>query len=280
MRNWLAVLIWILAVAGGTTALALAGGEQTEPGTTESVQPETGKLEIPSIDDEVIPKGMLEDDETPEKAERPKDEHPEEEHKDTTRPEIVILHPEDGQVFERKEVVFEGETEPGARVFAGKYEADVSESGAWRIVLHLYPGDNNVKIKAIDEAGNVGFDTVLVKLYVPKEEKAETPKEQPKEEEKPKEEKPEMPKEWEFSAHQLYGECGETPPYDVFHGTGKPGTLVHVKSEFGSGVAEVGEQGGWEIKVIFEHAPVGKVFAVYVKDDFGNKKTFEFVHTD
>ena len=138
-----------------------------------------------------------------------------------------------------------------------------------------------MKFKAVDEAGNVGTDSVNVVYKAPEKPKVEKPKEEPPKEEPPKEEKPkEEPQEWEFSAKQLYGECAENPPYDVFHGTGKPGSLIFVESEYGGGVAEVGEKGGWEIKVVFEAAPVGKVFPVYVTDEFGHKKVFEFVHTE
>lgn len=78
---------------------------------------------------------------------------------------------------------------------------------------------------------------------------------------------------------QLCGECGETPPYDVFHGTGKPGSVIYVKSEFGSGSTEVREKGHWEIKVIFESSPVGEAFSVKVKDEFSNLEVFEFIRT-
>ena len=280
MRRWLGLVTLIALLAGTTTALAIGGSEPSfEVNGEEVSKPLSGEDKL-DIDFDKIPDGMLEEDDLSEVVKV--------EVEDTTTttidkvaPEIVILHPVDGQVFERKEVVFEGETEPGARVFAGDYEADVSETGAWRIVLHLYPGENNVKFKAVDEAGNVGTDSVNVVYKAPEKPKVEKPKEEPPKEEPPKEEKPkEEPQEWEFSAKQLYGECAENPPYDVFHGTGKPGSLIFVESEYGGGVAEVGEKGGWEIKVVFETAPVGKVFPVYVTDEFGHKKVFEFVHTE
>ncbi|MDX1469474.1 MAG: hypothetical protein R3258_09030 [Acidimicrobiia bacterium] len=272
MRRWFALLIGMAVIALAGTALALGGLIESEP-TAEAKTTTTLDKEQPIEANEIEPipevepaKDELPKEELP-KEELPKEELPKEEPADETPPEIVILHPEDGQVFERREVAFEGEVEPGARVFAGDYEADVSDEGAWRIVLWLEKGEHKVTIKAIDAAGNVGSDSVTV-VYHP-------PQEEPKEEE-PKEE----PAEWKFSAQQVYGSCGETPPYDVFHGTGKPGTLIYIESEFGGGVAEVGEKGGWEIKVIFESAPVGKAFAVYVTDQFGNKKVFEFVHTE
>lgn len=264
MRRWFALLIGMAMIALAGTALGLGGSEEPEPiKETQTSTTLVKEQPIEASEIEPIPELTITDDAPPEK------ELTEKEPADETPPEIVILHPENGQVFEKREVAFEGEVEPGARVFAGDYEADVSDDGAWRIVLWLEKGEHKVTLKAVDAAGNVGTDSVIVTYVEPE------PKEEPKED-NPKEE----PADWEFSAKQVYGSCSETPPYDVFHGTGKPGTLIHIESEFGGGVAEVGEKGGWEIKVIFESAPVGKVFAVYVTDEFGNKKVFEFVHTE
>ena len=284
MRRWLGLVTLIALLAGTTTALAIGGGESSidAEGETEKEVQAADQEKIDMVF-ESIPDGMLEEDDLSEVIKETVEvEETTTTTLDKTAPEIVVLHPIDGQVFERKEVVFEGETEPGARVFAGDYEADVSETGAWRIVLHLYPGENNVKFKAVDGSGNVGTDTVTVVYKVPQKPKAEEPKkEEPPKDEEPKDEEPkEEPQEWEFSAKQLFGECAENPPYDVFHGTGKPGSLIFIESEYGSGVAEVGEKGGWEVKVVFESAPAGKVFPVYVMDEFGHKKVFEFIHTE
>ncbi len=193
---------------------------------------------------------------------------------DTTPPGLVILHPVEGQVFETKEVVFEGTTEPGARVFAGSYEADVNDDGIWRIVLFLSPRGNHATLKARDAAGNISEASVSVFYEATP---VEEPKDEPQEEEQPKEE-PEAT--WEFNAYQVYGEGSESPPYDVFYGHGKPGTVIFVKSEYGSGETVVNDNGEWEIKVFFEGAPVGKGILVKVKDEFGNYQTFEFTHTD
>jgi hypothetical protein len=184
--------------------------------------------------------------------------------KDTFPPDLQILHPVNGQVFETKEVVFEGVTEPGARVFAGQYEADVNDDGGWRIVLILSPGGNHATLKAKDAAGNISQASVSVTYAVPE-------KELPKEED---------PKEWEFSAHQVYGECSESPPNDVFYGTGKPGSTIWVLSEYGSGETKVDEHGEWEIKVFFPESPIGQGILVKAKDEFGHKQSFEFTHTD
>lgn len=284
MRRWISLLISTAVIALAGTALALAGSSEDGKVDADPVAVEEKKVVEP-IEFEPIPKGMLESDDIPERKKVRDDveeepvEKPVEEPVDDTPPEIKILYPEDGQVFEKKEVVFEGRTEPGAKVFAGKYEADVNEEGDWRIVLILQKGENNVTIKAKDEAGNIGSDTVKV-IYKAPQPKPEPPKdEKPKEEPKDDKPKDEEPAEWEFSAKQLYGECGEETPYDVFWGTGKPGSLIFIESKYGGGVAEIGEHGEWEIKVIFEGAPVGEEFPVYVTDKFGHKKVFEFVHT-
>lgn len=276
MRRWLALIMGAAALALAGTALGLAGS--SEP--AEAEEPTTTTTEVKheyELDFETIPKGMLIEDDLPdEKPGVPIDDTP---------PEIVILHPEDGQVFERNEVVLEGETEPGAKVFVGDRRADVSDNGAWRIVVELHKGENFITVRAIDAAENVGSDTVTV-VYRAPEPKREEPKKDPPKKEEPKEEPPkedkpkeELPAEWEFVAKQVYGECGESPPYDVFHGTGKPGTLIYIESKYGGAIAEIGEKGHWEIKVIFETAPVGEVFPVHVADEFDNHKVFEFVHT-
>lgn len=127
---------------------------------------------------------------------------------DVTAPSLQILHPTDGQVFEAKEVVFEGLTEPGALVLAGEYEGDVRDDGSWRIVLFLSPGTNIVTFRAKDAAGNVG--EAVVKPILQIQEQIE------KHEEEQQEEKKEETPDVGFSANQVFGVCSESPPYDVF----------------------------------------------------------------
>lgn len=236
--------------------------EPTEEPSVEGPADETPKLDEP-----------IEEPKEEEPAEEPKDE----ETADTTPPEIVILHPTDGQTFETDRVAFEGEAEPGSRVFAGDWEADVAENGAWRIVLILQPGSNVATITAIDAAGNEGKDRVQVFYEVPK---ADLPAEPPKDEE-PKDEKPkEEEHAKDFTAHQLYGSCGEDVPYDVFYGTGTPGVTVSVSSDFGSGSTTINEHGEWEIKVEFPSAPRGEKFTVLVTSSDGHVEDFAFKATD
>lgn len=304
MRRWIALAAAVAALALTGTALALtesgrAGGSADVEEAAQEGVTTTTRL---AASEKPVETAVSDDDPAPE-----------EQHAismtDVLPPFVEVLHPADGQVFSSKEVVFEGVTEPGAKVFVRDRLVEGSEDGSWRIVLHLGDGKNLFTFMAKDDAGNHATDTVIV-VYrpeepeqpkeeprdQPKEEPREEPKEQPKEEprEEPKEEPREQPKEepkeeheeepkeeehpeWEFTASQLYGECSETPPFDVFHGTGEPLSVIHVVSEFGGGSTEVGEKGGWEIKVIFESAPVGQAFPVKVKDEHGNVKVFEFV---
>ncbi|MCP3974994.1 MAG: hypothetical protein GY720_10935 [bacterium] len=175
---------------------------------------------------------------------------------DTTPPRIEILHPEDGQVFHEKTITFEGKTEPGAKVTAGRYEADVNDDGVWRIKLVLSEGRNLARFTATDAAGNSAEATVTV-VYEPK-----------------KEEPPRV----EFSAHQKYGSSSANPPYDVFYGTATPGAKIWVGSEYGDASTTANSHGNWEVKVKFPEAPVKKAIRVVVESNDGGRKVFEFVN--
>ncbi|MGI9605646.1 MAG: hypothetical protein ACR2P0_05855, partial [Acidimicrobiales bacterium] len=200
-----------------------------------------------------------------EKKEAEEREKKEAEERDDVAPEIVILHPENDSDHDEAVVVFEGETEPGAIVKAGIYEADVDEHGAWRIELILSPGANQAVIKSYDAAGNVGEAAVTVHLVV--------------EEEPPAKEEKEAPEEVEFSANQKWGSCDDVVPYDIFWGTATPNTVVHIVSEFGGAEVEVGDFGHWEKKVYFENAPRGDAFLVVVEAENG-RQVFEFIATE
>lgn len=251
------VLVAGVAVAFMETAKNDAADETPqvleEPTTTSSTFHE--KEEPPAKEE---PKEEEHEKEPPAKEEEKKEEVKEEE--DTDPPDLVILHPENGQHFEKREVAFEGKTEPGARVFAGKYEADVDAEGNWRIVLKLtHDGANTATIKASDEAGNEA--TASVKAYY----------DGPKEEEKPKDE----PKEYDFSAKQKYGSCGENPPYDKWYGTGTPGTKIWIGNDWGSASTTIGKSGEWHLKVTFGDMPCGTHQVVLETDD-GDRKVYEF----
>ena len=276
MRRWLALLAGVAAIALTGTALALTGpdvidDEETATETTVKTETTTTTIEEPVKAEHFVFDDFEKDEVAWEAPERSIPIEP----RDHIPPEIAILHPEDGQIFEHNEVVFEGSSEPGSTVFVGEKRADVGDDGSWRIVLHLAAGENLVTAKSVDEYGKHATDSVTVIYQAPEPKKEEPKKEEPKEEE-PKEHQVE----WEFSAYQVYGECSENPPYDVFYGTGKPGSLIQVVSEDGSGSREINEHGEWEIKVVFESALVGKTFAVKVKDEFGHEQVFEFTRTD
>lgn len=183
---------------------------------------------------------------------------------DSEPPNLQITSPEDGAELEEKTVTFEGVTEPGARVFAGKYEADVDPSGNWHIVLILNEGSNVARFTARDAAGNESTAAVTVYYIVeiPTTTTTTVVEKEPA----------------EFTAFSQFGSCSETPPYDVYYGTGEPGSTVEITSEYGSGSVVVGDKGNWEKKVIFETAPPGMPFLVRVSDEFGRKADFEFVY--
>lgn len=176
---------------------------------------------------------------------------------DTTAPALTVTFPENGAKVTTETLRFEGTTEPGAVVSAGPYLADVDDDGRWSIVLLLNPGGNLASFTATDPAGNAAEASVSL-IYDPPA--------------PPKEEPPAA----EFTAHNIWGSCAESPPYDEYYGTGKPGTTVHVVSAYGSGSTTIGAGGEWYMKVYFEAAPYGKTFEVKAKDAFGTKVYFEF----
>jgi hypothetical protein len=251
--------IWSLA-AGAVTAFVLVLGfwmtrptvvaddvdeaTITTPETTATTPPSTVPTTAVPATDPVVPAGDASPSTTPPAT------------ADVTAPFIEVTSPIDGSVFAQKTITFAGVTEPGARVFAGSYEADVDADGNWRIVLVLSPGANRATFTAMDAAGNTSSAMVSA-VYEPPVEKKDVAG---------------------FLAENVYGSCAESPPYDVYHGKGEPGSTVFVVSEYGSGQTVVGAEGGWELRVEFPGAPPGKVFAVKVKDSLGRSMIFEFVY--
>jgi len=242
-----------------------------DPDTPDRVEGEKDGLEEP-VKDEPVKEEPVKDE--PVKDEPVKDEPKEEQHdeakeesdheeevKDEPKaepPELAILYPENGAKVDDEKMVFEGETTPGARVFAGKWEADVNDDGGWRIVLILEPGKQTAKFRAESEGG-VAEAAVTVTRIVPEE-----PKEEPKEEPV-----------YELVAHQVYGVCESELPYDVFWGETKPGAHVLVWSEYGSAETYANDDGGFELRVNFPDAPYGVEFQVKVKS-IDQKRYFEF----
>ena len=223
------------------------------PTTTKAAEPEETETspETDGTGDEQQPSDPPEDEEPPKddppKDEPPKDEEPPEE-KDTTPPPLAILFPENEQRFEDKVVAFEGETEPGARVFGGNYEADVDSEGNWRLVLVLSPGGNTVKFKAKDAAGNITEKSI--KVYLDAEEV----------------------KDREFTANQKWEVFDGYPPKNKYYGTGTPGTTVWVGSEYGSGSMKIDSNGEWLFYVEFPEAPCNEWFKVVVENENHRKE--------
>jgi hypothetical protein len=185
---------------------------------------------------------------------------------DTRPPILTIDSPEDGTHLEAAEVRFSGTTEPGAIVAAGRWFADVSAEGRWSIVLFLTEGANHVAFVAVDAAGNQARAAVTVHLDPSPPTTTRPPKD-------------DRPPAVAFTAHNVYGECSETPPFDVYYGTAAPGATITVRSEFGFGSATADAEGRWEIMVFFPEAPIGTSILVIVRDDEGNATRFEFVRT-
>ncbi len=205
---------------------------------------------------------------------------------DVTPPLLEVTSPAAGARVDTSAVRFGGLTEPGATVAAGKYAADVAADGSWSIVLVLNPGGNIARFSAFDAAGNEASASLQL-FYDPPPEtgggEAPPSTTQPPPEEPapttttthPPEEEP--PRDVEFSAHQTYGSCEETPPYDVFYGTAEPGATITITSAYGGGSTTANEDGAWEKHVTFPEAPYAVVFAVTVADTAGNSRVFEFV---
>ena len=249
------VAFTLVLVAGAAFAFMSTPGNEAadekplaleEPTTTSSTFHEK---EAPPTTEE------LKDEEHEEEPPKEEDVKDEVGTKDTDPPDLVILHPENEQHFETSKIAFEGKTEPGARVFAGDYEADVDDEGNWRIVLILNEGGNLARFTASDEAGNKSTAEVKAFYDAPKDEK---------------------PADYEFTAHQKYGSCSEDVPYDKWYGTGTPGQQIWIGSDYGSGTTTVGEDGNWDIKVEFPEASCGDEIAVVLETD-GFRKVYEFI---
>lgn len=170
---------------------------------------------------------------------------------------IEVTSPANGAEVDDKVVKFKGVAEAGAIVTTGDHGADVDKEGNWWISLSLAQGWNTFAFRAEDRAGNVAETEIKVYRFVPEE--------------------PPKP-DWEFTANQKYGSCGEEIPYDVFWGTTKPETLVIVHSEFGAAETMSDKEGHWEVKVYFPDAPFGEEFKVWV-ESADHEKKFWFVRT-
>jgi hypothetical protein len=260
-----AIVLVLSLVAGlaaaGTGFFGLANPDRGDVGVDEGIRPDLEPAEDPAK--EAPSKREPGRDEASDGA--PAKEEGAEPKPDRTPPKLEITHPEPGAHLSEKALEFKGVTEPGASVRAGDYRAHVDRKGHWSILLVLSPGGNRARFTAKDRAGNQAHESITVYLDVPRER-----------EEDPKEDEGDA---LEFTAHQKFGSCGEDPPYDIFYGTGVPGSEVSVDSEYGSGDTTVGDGGHWDLKVTFPGAPVGETFLVKVSSSEGGEKHFEFKRT-
>jgi outer membrane biosynthesis protein TonB len=244
-----------------------------EPTTTTAGEPRRERQEPkeqPAEEPREEPEEEPEEEPKEQPAEEPKEEpkeEPAEPQADTTPPDFGITTPENGAHTDDRVFTFKGYVEPGATVTRGPWTAN-HEGEHWSMALVLAPGKNVVGFIATDAAGNVSDATVTLYYEAPTEEPKEQPKEQPKEE----------PKQVEWSAHQQYGSCGESPPYDVFWGTATPGAKIWIASPYGGKTVEANGDGHWEAKVVFYEVPAGKTFEVVIEGD-GHRNVFGFTYT-
>jgi outer membrane biosynthesis protein TonB len=205
---------------------------------------------------------------------------------DTVTPRIQILSPDPDSSVKTSSVLVVGLTEPGAKVtYPADRPIEVGEDGMWSVEVRLEAGENRLTFTATDAAGNQATASVTVTRVVDRPRVTTTTTKPPDATTTTTTTKPpdttttttKPPVEWTFTAHNTYGSCEEDPPYDVYFGTGKPGTAITISSEFGGGTTEVGENGEWSLKVFFPEAPTELVFTVKVTDFTGAKVHFEFV---
>lgn len=251
------------------TVVEAASGSEAEPKAEEPAEEPKHEAEPkdeptdegkPPSEEPIDKEGIdTESEESTGPKEEPKEEPAaEEEHEGGLF--IEVLYPSPESETDDKIQVFEGIATPGAEVFRGKFQAEMNEEGGWRIALVLSPGKNKVTFEARDIEGNIATDYVVVFLVGHDEEKEE-----------PKDEKGDH----DWSAYQKYGSCEESPPYDVFYGTGVPGATVWVESKYGGGTTTIGPEGNWDIKVKFYEAPYGEELKVVVESE-GGRSVFHF----
>ena len=84
---------------------------------------------------------------------------------DDEEPTLEISAPSEGQEFSgNNRVKIEGKTEPAAQVFAAGFLVNVAADGIFDVTIPLIEGDNDIEIKAIDEAGNTKTVKILLKF--------------------------------------------------------------------------------------------------------------------
>ncbi|MDH3193258.1 MAG: hypothetical protein OEY55_07565 [Acidimicrobiia bacterium] len=150
--------------------------------------------------------------------------------------------------------VFWGTAEPGTKVTArseyGGASAEVNAKGGWEMKVRFEaPAGTSFRVTISDANGH----SKVFEFTNPERDVVA------------------------FTANQKYGSCSEEVPYDVFWGTGKPGSTVWVGSPYGGGTTTVSGEGHWEIRVEFAEAPAGKTFEVVIEGE-GGRKVFTFTN--
>ncbi len=84
---------------------------------------------------------------------------------DNTPPELEISNPTDGAQFYDvdKEVIVSGKTEVEAKITVNDLFVLVEQDGSFVKKIPLQEGDNDIKVKATDKAGNTITKSVIVK---------------------------------------------------------------------------------------------------------------------
>lgn len=75
---------------------------------------------------------------------------------DTEKPVLEIEQPEDGKEFNSKDnpIIISGKTDPGSKVYVNDRMVFPNSDGSFRTSFSLANGENELKIRAIDTAGN------------------------------------------------------------------------------------------------------------------------------
>ena len=264
----LAVSFVVMLAAGVALAQvgAFAPGLAELAGEPNSAAPNSLLLapaldaKAPATNRPAVEKAAVEDDPKtepiskvePEKTREPVgdlEEKPVVEPTDTTPPKLTITSPTNGAHFSERKLAYTGMTEPGARVFAGEWEADVFASGEWHVVLVLSAGKNVTTFTAKDQAGNRTKATVTAYLD------ATDPTDQT------------------FTAHQKYGTNSE--PWEKFSGTAAPGTKIELISKYGN-ARMVTESGEWFLKLHFEGLKTATSIPIVLETSTGKRMEFTF----
>lgn len=187
---------------------------------------------------------------------------------DTTAPALIVYSPEKGARFSEPVATVKGAAEVGSLVKVNGEHVDTDEDGKFSRDVKLYKERNVIVVKAYDAAGNRSIREIAVYYDAPV---VPLPTKSPWE-------KPPVDTTG-FTANQKFGTSTADPPSDVFFGTGKPGSEVKVKSEYGYVYTTIGHDGTWEVTLVFQGLTAGKTIPVWIKLNGQYMKEFHFTWT-